>query len=317
MPMPQPLRRFTKPATDFTQQLAKLQARGLDVANSPRALRYLANISYYRLSGYWSTFFAPHTSHFRPGTTFDDVLRVYRFDKVLRLLCLDAIERLEIAFRTQLIYHITHYTGDNNWYEQLRHFKQNTPDELRAARKLIGGIYAELGHARKKHFIAEYYRRHDHPRNPPAWMTLEILSFGALYHLFDCFADTKPKLAIANHFHVSLKVFASWMNSLNAIRNTCAHHSRFWDLSMKPMLWLQHDQTGYWLRQFNAPAANTKPYYALSVLNFLMVQVSTRSRFGEKVLQLLREHRIDASNAHHQHMGFPVGWEQETMWHQV
>ena len=48
---PRPLRRFTKPTIDFTQQLQKLQARGLVVPDEPRALRYLANISYYRLSG--------------------------------------------------------------------------------------------------------------------------------------------------------------------------------------------------------------------------------------------------------------------------
>ncbi len=48
---PRPIRHFTKPAIDFTQQLQKLQARGLVVADESRALRYLANISYYRLSG--------------------------------------------------------------------------------------------------------------------------------------------------------------------------------------------------------------------------------------------------------------------------
>jgi len=48
---PRPTRYFTKPAIDFTQQLQKLQDRGLVVADEPRALRYLANISYYRLSG--------------------------------------------------------------------------------------------------------------------------------------------------------------------------------------------------------------------------------------------------------------------------
>jgi len=36
------------------------------------------------------------------------------------------MERLEIAFRTQIIYHFTHVPGETNWYEQLAYFKQST-----------------------------------------------------------------------------------------------------------------------------------------------------------------------------------------------
>ncbi|SMB80272.1 hypothetical protein SAMN00120144_3795 [Hymenobacter roseosalivarius DSM 11622] len=43
---PRSIRHFTKPTIDFTQQLQKLQARGLVVADQSRPLRYLANISY-------------------------------------------------------------------------------------------------------------------------------------------------------------------------------------------------------------------------------------------------------------------------------
>lgn len=81
--------------------------------DEPRALRYLANISYYRLSGYWAVYLVSSTSQFRSNTTFDDIINLCRFDKKLRLLCLEAMEWPEIAFRTQIIYHFTHTTGDN------------------------------------------------------------------------------------------------------------------------------------------------------------------------------------------------------------
>ncbi|MDQ2773089.1 MAG: hypothetical protein M3Y54_21605 [Bacteroidota bacterium] len=58
---------FTKPAFDFPQQLQKLQARSLDVADEPQALRYLATVSYYWLSGYWSSFLTAGTRYFEPG----------------------------------------------------------------------------------------------------------------------------------------------------------------------------------------------------------------------------------------------------------
>lgn len=315
--MPAPIRRFTKPAIDFAQQLQKLRSRGLVIGDESRALRYLANISYYRLSGYWGRFLAPGTTTFQPGTKLDDILHIYQFDKQLRLLCLEAIERLEIAFRTQIIYHITHYTGDNNWYEKPRNFKRSTPAEQAASDKLLLTIRGELNRAKGKIFIADYYRFYDHPRNPPAWMVLELLSFGTLYKLFELFVDTKPKLAIANHFNLALTVFDSWMQGINVVRNKCAHHDRLWDISMKPLLATHRSHAGYWLDTPDVAAINTNMYYVLSIFNFLMVQVSQTSGFGQKVISLLREYKIIATGMHHANMGFPTTWEKETMWLEV
>lgn len=305
---------FRKSALTFPAQLQKLQARGLVIPDPDRALRYLANVSYYRLSGYWQAYLDHATGQFLPGTTFDDILQLYRFDKQLRLLCLDAIERLEIAFRTQLVYHLTHHTNYNNWYEEDRFFKTATPHEQGQTAWLLKTVATELGRANKKTFIAAYRRKYSHPQNPPAWMVLEVLSFGTLYNLFELFADDRPKFTIANHFNVTLKVFESWMASLNTIRNKCAHHDRFWDISLKPLLTNQGDRTGYWLRQPSAQASTTKVYYVLSVLSFLLVQVSAKSSFCAKVRQLLHDHHLLARNAHHLHMGFPTDWEQELMW---
>lgn len=315
--MARPIRQFTKTAIDFSQQLQKLQGRGLVVADEPQALRYLANISYYRLSGYWGSFLLPGTTNFQPGTTLDDILHLYQFDKQLRLLCLEAIERLEIAFRTQIIYHITRYTGDNNWYEQSRFFKRRTSAEQADSTKLLATIRGELARAKSKTFIADYYRFYDQPQNPPAWMVLELLSFGTLHKLFDLFVDTSPKLAIANHFNLALTVFDSWMQSLNVVRNKCAHHDRLWDISMKPMLATHRGHAGYWLAEPNVTTINTKVYYTLSIFNFLMVQVSQTSGFGQRVLALLRENDIIASGRHQRYMGFPDGWDNETMWAEV
>jgi hypothetical protein len=41
---------------------------------------------------------------FRPGTTFQQVMNLYVFDKRLRLLFLDAIERVEVALRVDIAY---------------------------------------------------------------------------------------------------------------------------------------------------------------------------------------------------------------------
>lgn len=67
-----------------------------------RAEHYLRELNYYRLAGYWLRRESDHGSHtFEPGTCFEDVLADYVFDRELKLLVLDAVERLEVSVRTR------------------------------------------------------------------------------------------------------------------------------------------------------------------------------------------------------------------------
>ncbi len=100
---------YTKPALTFEQQLDLLQQRGLTVADPDRALHWLRHISYYRLSAYCLPF--KDGNAFRPGTSFDDIAGLYIFDRKLRLLVLDAIERIEVAIKTAITYEIAHAYG--------------------------------------------------------------------------------------------------------------------------------------------------------------------------------------------------------------
>jgi len=105
-----------KPWESFEDQLARLKANGLQVGDDQRALHYLRRLGYYRLSGYWYPLRkkidrrrVPHdaserASTFTPGSRFEDVMRLYVFDKKLRLLALDALERIEMAVRVDVAY---------------------------------------------------------------------------------------------------------------------------------------------------------------------------------------------------------------------
>ena len=104
---------YAKPALTFEQQLAYLQARGLAVGAHADAITALASISYYRLSGYWYPMRrrAPDgkvSSEFETGATFEAVMNLYEFDRRLRLLVLDALERVEVSLRTAVTYHLGH-----------------------------------------------------------------------------------------------------------------------------------------------------------------------------------------------------------------
>lgn len=107
---------YHKPYLSTAQQVALLRSRGMEISDEAKASECLSRIGYYRLSAYW---YSNRTSEiyidqadskrktrvldaFRPGTRFSDALDFYVFDKKLRLLVLDALERIEVGIRTDI-----------------------------------------------------------------------------------------------------------------------------------------------------------------------------------------------------------------------
>ena len=83
------------------------------------AQHYRTYISYYRFCGYAIEFEGAPVNgekRYRQGATFEQVLDCYVFDRKLRLLVIDAIERIEIAFRTVMINELALKYDDAHWY---------------------------------------------------------------------------------------------------------------------------------------------------------------------------------------------------------
>ena len=114
--------KFEKPAVSVPDQIELLKRRGMIVGDEAQAQHYLSFISYYRLRAYWLPFEVPAANNgdhaFRDGTTFEDVLTLYIFDRELRLLVLDAIERVEVALRAQWAHHMAMTYGPHGYLEQ-------------------------------------------------------------------------------------------------------------------------------------------------------------------------------------------------------
>jgi abortive infection bacteriophage resistance protein len=129
---------YHKPWQSYGIQLDRLAARGMQITDRALALDYLERIGYYRLSGYWFAFRqrsardgirhlppgAPSKSkdptlaleQFKPGASFQNAVDLYVFDKQLRLLTMDALERIEISLRVD----ISHTLGALDAFAYLR-----------------------------------------------------------------------------------------------------------------------------------------------------------------------------------------------------
>lgn len=124
--------RYTKPALTFEEQIALLKSRGLVIDDEQRVTRHLSNVSYYRMSACMLSFKKLDADEnvldeFEEGTTWDNVYDLYKFDRKLRLLIFDAIERIEIALRTQVIYQLSHKYG-SHWQNEKNIFKPTYTD---------------------------------------------------------------------------------------------------------------------------------------------------------------------------------------------
>jgi abortive infection bacteriophage resistance protein len=101
--IPVTLKPYTKPAKTPEDLLAHLEARGLLVNGRDAALKTLRSVGYYRLLIYMRALQSQPSKAFAPGTSFENIVALYNFDRELRLLCLDAIERIEVALRASAL----------------------------------------------------------------------------------------------------------------------------------------------------------------------------------------------------------------------
>jgi abortive infection bacteriophage resistance protein len=294
--------KYDKPALTFDKQIELLESRGLTVNDKARAANYLSNISYYRLSAYMLPLKVPGTNEFQSGATFDDVLDLYLFDREYRLLIFDAIERVEIAFRTQMSYQLAHDGGGPFWYEDRNHFR-----DANRWREQLENIDTEVNRA-KEVFKDHFFQKYDENERMPIWMTSEVLSFGLLSKIYRNLKMSDGKKRIARQFGIgNPMVLESWMQSITYVRNICAHHSRLWNriLTVRPV-YLERP-TNLWIT--NEPD-NQKAYYFTCCVLYLLRSINPKTRFASHLRTLLGRYPKTKLES----MGFPDTWERDEFW---
>lgn len=313
---------FQKPAHSIEEQVATLRGRGLAIPDEARARHYLANISYFRLSAYTRPFYQPgcQEHYFLDGTSFEDVLRLYVFDRELRLLLLDAIERLEVTLRAQLTNTLAEHHGPHGYLNPA----------IFDTRYNHGWLLEKLEYAAKgreiETFLAHYRKKYrSAPTQPPIWMAVELLTFKEVSTLMAKLRLPKDTQRIEQHFGWKMPVLRSWFRSLSDLRNICAHHGRVWNREFGSRPEMPRKIPASWPGIPNSietgshkhPGQRLDPrrrlYLQLVVIESLMQVVSPTSQWAERLVTLL-EHYPQVSRPH---MGFPGHWDKESFWREA
>jgi abortive infection bacteriophage resistance protein len=298
--------KYTKAPLSFQDQARLLQSRGI-CGDLTIIENRLGSVNYYRLTGYLHPYKIPGDENFLPGTQFDTVWNHYAFDRRLRLLVMDAIERIEIAVRSQLAYYHAHEYHDPFAYAT----SPITLPSLKPAvySDFLSRVREETDRCEKDLFVSHFKTKYgDTHKDLPIWMAVEIMSFGAMQLLFRG-ASHKVKQHVASHFGMPDRVFDSWLHTLSVIRNICAHHGRLWNkvLGVKPLIPFQKDYPN-WHTPYTVP--NDRVFAVLIICRYCLKIIAPQSRWPLHMKQLLS----DFPMVNIGQMGFPSNWQSLPIW---
>ncbi len=295
---------FVKLPLSFEEQAQRLIDRGM--SGDPGEIRErLAVVSYYRLSGYWH-YCKGSDDRFRSGTSFAVVWDQYVFDRNLRLLAMDAIERVEVALRTLVSYHQAHVHGPFGYVDD--------PAALAGAgtgpkrQEFLRRVHDEVKRSKEtylQHFRTKYG---DHHALPAVWIATEALSFGTVVTLW-MQSSKGVRSEVARAFGVSEKVLQSWLWSLNEVRNVCAHHGRLWnrELGNKPIIPLRKHHP-----EWHEPVSfgNERVFAVLTICVDALARFAPGSAWPRRVRELVEQ----SPQAPLRNMGFPARWLDCPVW---
>jgi len=294
---------YTKKCTLPKDLILLLKNRGLSFSDEQKAVNYLTNIGYFRLSAYcYPLLNEPKTDHlYKSGATFDLVMNMYRFDRKLRLLLFNEIEKIEVAIRSAMSNWISDGLNDVFWMTDAQNF--NNPDIFA---KRLSIIQSELDKTGEE-FIVHFKNKYANPY-PPAWMIAEIAPFGVLCSTFNNLKYKSIQKKVANYFRLPVSVFSSWMVSLVSLRNLCGHHNRTWNRE-NPLIPAPLKSPAFpWI---NCSTTDMKRiYYRICIIKYLLFTVSPNNAFTQKLKALLAAYPTVDSKA----MGFPQNWHKEPLW---
>ena len=293
---------FTKRFESSENLVDLLESRGLQICDRNKAIQYLDNIGYYRLSAYmYPLLKMPKTAHlYKKGSSFKKVMMLYRFDKKLRLLMFNEIEKIEIAIRRAVMQITADMSGNPFWLTDFSYFLDGF--KFNETMRAISKEYSKS----KEEFILHFKRTYSEPY-PPSWILGELLTVGNVNAIYRNIKQNRIRKRIAKRFGLPINVFESWLTVIAVTRNACGHHSRVWNKKNAIQPAIPISPAGEWI---TLPTDSMRAYFDLCIIKYFLNVISPNNDMQSKLTWLfIRFPEIDLKA-----LGFPQGWETEPLW---
>lgn len=324
---------YTKPWLPVEELVDKLMASGLRITHRANAISLLQTVGYYRLTGFLYPFRAPERSigndgrantraltTYRPGTTLEDACLLIDFDRELRLLVLEGVERIEVALRTKM----GHAMGklgpfsheDRTTYVPI--FCEPRVDAVTGA-PLPSQLDQWLTRIHERRdgsdeaFVAHFRTKYD--GRMPIWALTELFELGHLSRLYPGLRnDLATEVALA--FDVpTKKLMMSWIATINYVRNIAAHHARLFNRKLVTAPKRPRPADIPLLAHLGYPDIPKQfgSYSALAVMAYLLRSINPAGDWAQRVAGLLRSfpanNVLDVTS-----MGLLPGWLELDLW---
>ncbi|WP_448607156.1 Abi family protein [Paenimyroides ceti] len=209
-------------ATTIDEQIHRLENRGMIIPDLEKAKEHLLDIGYYRLGFYWYYFEKDKKHNFYDFTNLDDIIDLYYLDVDLKNLLLKYIYRIEVHFRTQLIYHASNnYPSNPHWYSISEIVDNKVVHQICKSYKTL---------TFKNEIIKKHHIKYPKDKYAPAWKTLEFLTFGQILNIYSSLKDQNLKRVISNSYQLrDPKLLTDYITSILNIRNICSHSNVLFD----------------------------------------------------------------------------------------
>lgn len=274
---------MAKKAITVEEQIQKLKDRGMLMdLGEEKAKEILLDIGYYRLGFYWNPFEIDEDHNFKEGTLFSNAVKLYYIDFDLRNLLLRYTNRIEINFRTKVIYHISnHYKNDPIWF--------TNPDYMTSyfIQNINEGLYTEKFKEDNKQ-IKSHHQNHRNHRYAPVWKTFEYITFGSLIFAFNSIKNEELQKQIAKEYYElnNLKTFKNFIKTVKYIRNICAHGGVLFDVNLPKGI--------YKIPRVKFHNSNNQSLDAsIKVITYLLSKISSdrANDFNTTVKDILTKHK--------------------------
>jgi len=257
-----------KRATTVEQQIEILKSRGIQIdISEEKAKEILSDIGYFRLGFYCFPFETTYpnrknrTHQYIQGTKFSDVVSLYYFDVDLRNIVSKYLNRIEINFRTNIIYRVSNqYIDCNTWFVSPTVMTKLFID------KFDNELYTE--NFKRNPIIKTHHKKYINDRYAPAWKTLEFFTFGAMFKLYQNLKDKSLKQEISLQYNVrNIETFEVYFRTIVELRNLCAHGSVLFDHKLTIPL-----RSGIALKIDNRNKNNI--FSAIKIMYYMLEQIS-------------------------------------------
>ena len=209
---------------DGEKVLSGMERDGLQVKDRAFARAVLEEVSGFHLQEFGRPFLEEGQEAYRAGTTFEMVYESYRADRFCKNFLFDYLAEIEVQLRN-LLGGVLQEAYGNFGYLKAENFQEADHHS-----HFMNDIKLELDRANEPYVNRERKKYGD---QLPIYIAVELLTFGDLAKLYQNMKSSEK--AAINGFYGFVSqgeagemegVFASYLEALTFLRNTCAHHGR-------------------------------------------------------------------------------------------